>query len=162
MTLTPMMQQYREAKERHPGMLLLFRMGDFYELFESDAETASRVLGLTFTTPAWVNNPFLEDPEPHQQIVHVTFSKEGLARLRNGLTRAGLDPRFFAWPPADEPNRPPYRGFKPLEAEDAGIQRESVGERSLAVLASPRQVSVDFPFLGGFEYAQRVELKHFL
>jgi DNA mismatch repair protein MutS len=47
---TPMMQQYREAKERHPGMLLLFRMGDFYELFEQDAELAARVLGLTLTS----------------------------------------------------------------------------------------------------------------
>src|ERR1700731_4428631 len=47
---TPMMQQYREAKERHPGMLLLFRMGDFYELFDDDAEVASRVLGLTLTS----------------------------------------------------------------------------------------------------------------
>ena len=44
------MQQYREAKERHPGMLLLFRMGDFYELFDDDAEVASRVLGLTLTS----------------------------------------------------------------------------------------------------------------
>jgi DNA mismatch repair protein MutS len=50
MTLTPMMQQYREAKERHPGTLLLFRMGDFYELFDADAEVASRVLGLTLTS----------------------------------------------------------------------------------------------------------------
>lgn len=47
---TPMMQQYREAKERHPGMLLLFRMGDFYELFHEDAEVVARVLGLTLTT----------------------------------------------------------------------------------------------------------------
>lgn len=47
---TPLMAQYREAKERHPGMLLLFRMGDFYELFEGDAEIASRVLGLTLTS----------------------------------------------------------------------------------------------------------------
>src|SRR5690349_16128113 len=50
MSLTPMMQQYREAKDRHPGMLLLFRMGDFYELFNEDAEVASRVLGLTLTS----------------------------------------------------------------------------------------------------------------
>jgi DNA mismatch repair protein MutS len=50
MAATPMMQQYREAKQRHPGMLLLFRMGDFYELFEEDAETAARVLGLTLTS----------------------------------------------------------------------------------------------------------------
>src|SRR5436309_12000145 len=47
---TPMMQQYREAKARHPGMLLLFRMGDFYELFFEDAEVVSRVLGLTLTS----------------------------------------------------------------------------------------------------------------
>src|SRR5438034_9677637 len=47
---TSIMQQYREAKERHPGMLLLFRMGDFYELFDADAEVASRVLGLTLTS----------------------------------------------------------------------------------------------------------------
>jgi DNA mismatch repair protein MutS len=40
---------YREAKERHPGMVLLFRMGDFYELFESDAEICARVLGLSLT-----------------------------------------------------------------------------------------------------------------
>jgi DNA mismatch repair protein MutS len=48
--MTPMMQQYREAKDRHPGMLLLFRMGDFFELFDGDAETAAKVLGLTLTS----------------------------------------------------------------------------------------------------------------
>src|SRR6516162_831818 len=48
--MTPMMQQYREAKERHPGMLLLFRMGEFYELFFDDAELVSRSLHLTLTT----------------------------------------------------------------------------------------------------------------
>src|SRR3989440_4208088 len=47
---TPMMQQYQEAKQRHPGMLLLFRMGDFYELFDDDAQTAVKVLGLTLTS----------------------------------------------------------------------------------------------------------------
>src|SRR5439155_16660330 len=46
---TPMMQQYREAKQRHPGMLLFFRNGDFYELFEDDAEVGARVLGITLT-----------------------------------------------------------------------------------------------------------------
>jgi DNA mismatch repair protein MutS len=46
---TPMMQQYREAKTRHPGMLLFFRNGDFYELFEDDAELGSRLLGITLT-----------------------------------------------------------------------------------------------------------------
>src|SRR3954462_1394910 len=47
--MTPMMQQYREAKERHPGTLLFFRNGDFYELFEDDAEVGARLLGITLT-----------------------------------------------------------------------------------------------------------------
>src|SRR4051812_8920953 len=45
-----MMRQYQEAKSQHPGMLLLFRMGDFYETFDDDAELAARVLGLTLTS----------------------------------------------------------------------------------------------------------------
>ena len=59
-------------------------------------------------------------PGSHDE-AHVTFSKEGLTRLRIGLERAGLDPRFFAWPPDNDPSRPPYRGLLPLEAADAGI-----------------------------------------
>src|SRR5437763_6213008 len=47
--MTPMMQQYREAKELHPGMLLFFRNGDFYELFEDDAEVGARILGIRLT-----------------------------------------------------------------------------------------------------------------
>src|SRR5258707_4630079 len=59
---------------------------------------------------------------PHtQDEVHVTFSKEGMARLRIGLERAGLDPKFFRWPPENDPKRSPYRGLLPLEASDAGI-----------------------------------------
>ncbi|MFK7778094.1 MAG: DNA mismatch repair protein MutS [Gimesia sp.] len=48
--LTPMMERYLEVKSQNPGTLLLFRMGDFYELFNEDAEIASRVLGITLTS----------------------------------------------------------------------------------------------------------------
>jgi DNA mismatch repair protein MutS len=48
-TQTPLMQQYREIKGRHQNAILFFRMGEFYEMFYDDAETASRVLGLTLT-----------------------------------------------------------------------------------------------------------------
>ena len=44
------MQQYREIKARHPGTILFFRMGDFYETFYEDAELIARVLGLTLTS----------------------------------------------------------------------------------------------------------------
>lgn len=59
-------------------------------------------------------------PITHEES-HVTFSQEGLHRLKHGLARAGLDPKHFAWPPENDPHRPPYRGLRPLEAEDAGI-----------------------------------------
>ncbi|MBQ4195273.1 MAG: hypothetical protein II622_04095, partial [Thermoguttaceae bacterium] len=48
--LTPMMKQYYEAKEAAKGALLLFRMGDFYEMFFDDAYKASETLGITVTT----------------------------------------------------------------------------------------------------------------
>lgn len=46
---TPLMRQYYKIKERHPNAILLFRMGDFYETFEEDAITTSRILGITLT-----------------------------------------------------------------------------------------------------------------
>ncbi|MEM9884078.1 MAG: DNA mismatch repair protein MutS, partial [Planctomycetota bacterium] len=48
-TDTPAMRQYRGFKEAHPGCVLFFRMGDFYEMFFEDAELAHRVLGVTLT-----------------------------------------------------------------------------------------------------------------
>jgi len=48
--LTPMMRQYRDAKERHPDSILLFRMGDFYEMFYDDAQRASKILDIALTT----------------------------------------------------------------------------------------------------------------
>src|SRR5262245_33950380 len=47
--MSRMMQQYHDAKALHPGMIVLFRNGDFYELFKDDAELGSKVLGLTLT-----------------------------------------------------------------------------------------------------------------
>ncbi len=47
--LTPMMEQYHAAKIQNPDALLFFRLGDFYEMFNDDAETAARELGLTMT-----------------------------------------------------------------------------------------------------------------
>jgi DNA mismatch repair protein MutS len=50
MTMTPMMQQYHDAKRACPDAVLLFRMGDFYELFHDDAKLAASVLGLALTS----------------------------------------------------------------------------------------------------------------
>src|SRR5919107_949482 len=48
-TLTPMLRQYQELKRQHPGTLLFFRLGDFYELFFDDAVTGARELEITLT-----------------------------------------------------------------------------------------------------------------
>jgi len=46
---TPMMRQFDEIKAKHPEALLLFRVGDFYETFGSDAEKASKTLDIILT-----------------------------------------------------------------------------------------------------------------
>ncbi|TME72035.1 MAG: DNA mismatch repair protein MutS, partial [Chloroflexi bacterium] len=47
---TPVMRQYREAKEKHPDGILLFRLGDFYEIFFDDAKVAAPVMGVQLTS----------------------------------------------------------------------------------------------------------------
>lgn len=50
--LTPMMKQYKEIKDKYKDSILLFRMGDFYEVFFEDAKVVSNILGLTLTKRA--------------------------------------------------------------------------------------------------------------
>jgi DNA mismatch repair protein MutS len=47
---TPMLQQYLSIKEKYPDAILFYRMGDFYEMFFEDAQTASKVLEITLTS----------------------------------------------------------------------------------------------------------------
>mgnify|MGYP000273152362 CR=1 FL=1 len=47
--LTLMMQQYLEVKQQYPDAILMFRLGDFYEMFFEDAQTVSKELELTLT-----------------------------------------------------------------------------------------------------------------
>ena len=48
-TVTPLMKQYNAIKAKHPGALLLFRVGDFYETFGEDAVKASKILDIVLT-----------------------------------------------------------------------------------------------------------------
>lgn len=63
-----MMQQYHEAKAAAGDALLLFRMGDFYELFYDDAKTASKAVGLTLTSRDKGENPVAMAGFPHHQL----------------------------------------------------------------------------------------------
>lgn len=68
MTVSPMMRQYEEAKQACGDALLLFRMGDFYELFHDDAKVCARVLGLTLTSRDKGENPVPMAGFPYHQL----------------------------------------------------------------------------------------------
>ncbi len=64
------------------------------------------------------------NPPPERQAVIVTFPQEDLLSLRSGLAKLGLvgfETDSFPWPPADEPDRAPYRGLQALDVKDAGV-----------------------------------------
>ncbi len=63
-----MMRQYEEAKAACPDAILLFRMGDFYEVFHDDAKTCARVLGLTLTSRDKGENPIPMAGFPYHQL----------------------------------------------------------------------------------------------
>ena len=48
--LTPMMKQFLDLKAKHPDAVMLFRCGDFYETYSTDAVVASEILGIILTT----------------------------------------------------------------------------------------------------------------
>ena len=67
--LTPMKKQYLDIKSQHEDCLLFFRLGDFYEMFDEDAKTASRELDLTLTT----RDRNVEDPEERTPMCGVPY-----------------------------------------------------------------------------------------
>ncbi len=75
--LSPMMRQYHDIKRDHPGMLLFFRLGDFYEMFYEDAILASRELEITLTSR---NRDRRGDPIPMCGVPHHAVNNY-LARL---------------------------------------------------------------------------------
>jgi formylglycine-generating enzyme required for sulfatase activity len=116
-------------------------------------------------------------PTTHED-AYFTFSAEGLRRLRRGLEEAGLDPKYFAWPPPVDPKRAPYRGLRAFEAEDAGIffgrdapivraldqlrgLRESAAPRLLVVLGGSGAGKSSFLRAGLFPRLRRSD-RHFL
>ena len=66
--VTPMMKQYYEAKKACPDALLLFRMGDFYEMFHDDAKVAAETLGITLTSRDKGENATPMAGFPHHQL----------------------------------------------------------------------------------------------
>jgi DNA mismatch repair protein MutS len=78
---TPVMRQYLSAKASHPDALMLFRMGDFYELFFEDAVTAARALDLTLTA----RNKGSDDEIPMAGVPHHAASAYVQRLLEQGF-----------------------------------------------------------------------------
>src|SRR2546427_1335106 len=79
-TATPMVRQYRELKAQHPGALLFFRLGDFYELFFEDAVIGSRELQITLTARHKDSN----DPIPMCGVPHHSAANYIAKLVRKG------------------------------------------------------------------------------
>jgi len=108
----------------------------------------------------------------------VAFTEDGLRRLKAGIMRFRVDPSNFEWPPANDPDRSPYRGLKPLEADDAGIffgrdapviealgrlreMREAPPPRLLAILGASGAGKSSFLRAGLLAHLRRDD-RHFL
>jgi DNA mismatch repair protein MutS len=88
-----MMRQYQEAKRVCPGALLLFRMGDFYELFYDDAKEAARLLGLALTSREKGENAIPMAGFPHHQLDSY-LAKMIAAGLRAAVCEQVEDPKL--------------------------------------------------------------------
>jgi DNA mismatch repair protein MutS len=97
-TPTPAMQRYLEVKAQHPQAILLFRMGDFYELFYEDAVTASKVAGLTLTSrDKGSANPIPMAGFPYHQL-DVYLQKLVRAGYRAAICEQMEDPKLSKGP----------------------------------------------------------------
>ncbi len=79
-SVSPLMRQYNAIKAQNPETVLLYRMGDFYEMFNEDAKIASKVLGLTLTSR---NHGSAED------VPLAGFPHHAIDRYANRLVKAG-------------------------------------------------------------------------
>ena len=85
MAESPILRQYREIKSRYRDELLLFRLGDFYELFFEDAEVAARVLGITLTS-----KPLSKNQRVPMAGVPVRAAESYIARLLKAGYRVAI------------------------------------------------------------------------
>jgi DNA mismatch repair protein MutS len=160
------MRQYWEAKEQHPDAILLFRLGDFYEIFFEDAVTAAPVMGVTLTSRplgktgrapmcgvphhAWQvyvgkllraghKVAICDQSRPHD-FVAGTSKVKGV--VRRGVTRV-LTPGTVVEDAYLDPSRPNYLVAAWTKGPDAGLAAcdISTGEMLLCQLPSERLAS---------------------
>ena len=120
LTNTPLMQQYQEMKKKHPDAILLFRVGDFYEIFGKDAVTASEVLGITLTRRANGRDNYIELAGFPHHALDTYLPKLVRAGKRVAICEQLEDPKLKKTPKQKvvetvTPNQPPKVDPKPDE-----------------------------------------------
>ena len=106
-SVTPMMEQYLRLKEKHKDKLLLYRMGDFYELFFEDAEVASSAMDITLTT----RGKHLEMDIPMCGIPHLKLDQYLIKLIKSGHNVAICEQ-------IESVNQAKKRGYKSIVKRD--------------------------------------------
>lgn len=122
---TPIMKQFHDMKSKHPDALLLFRVGDFYESYEKDAQTAADVLGIALT---WKNAG--ADFDTYKGAL-TTFPHHALDSYLPKLIRAGL--RVAICDQLEDPKavkKSVRRGITETVEPSIGVRMQVVARRS--------------------------------
>ena len=126
---TPLLKQYQEMKKKHPDAILMFRVGDFYEIFGKDAVEASEILGITLTRRMnGLDNRIELAGFPHHAL-DTYLPKLVRAGKRVAICEQLEDPKLKRTPRQKvvetvTPNRPPKPEPKPVEAPKAEPAQE--------------------------------------
>ncbi len=157
MAPTPMMQQYEQAKAACGDALLLFRMGDFYELFHDDAKTAARVLQIALTSREKGEGAIPMAGFPHHQLEsylakliaqgfrvaicdQVEDPKQAKGLVRREVTRI-VSPGTLTDEALLDPRQPNYLAAV-VEGNDAGLSWIDVSTgRFFAMRVDPSQLA---------------------
>ena len=116
----PLLKQYQEMKKKHPDAILMFRVGDFYEIFGKDAVEASEILGLTLTRRQnGIDNRIELAGFPHHAL-DTYLPKLVRAGKRVAICEQLEDPKLKRTPKQKvvetvTPNQPPKTESKPVE-----------------------------------------------
>src|ERR1700694_1330249 len=136
------MRQYREAKEQHPDGILMFRLGDFYEIFFEDAEIAAPVMGVTLTSRPLGKTgraPMCGVPHHAWQSYVGKLLRAGHKVVRRDVTRV-LTPGTVVEDAYLDPSRANYLVAAWTHGADAGLAacEVSTGELLLCQLPQAR------------------------
>src|SRR5260221_60213 len=152
---TPLMQQYNAVKTRYPHALLLFRLGDFYELFYEDAIIASRELQITLTS----RNREKGQPIPMCGVPYHAADSYIARLIRAGFKVAICEQMEQPGPGKKLVRREVTRVITPGTATDVAVLDARENNFLAAVAQSPRDISTrgdDAPSIEALRHLDRI------